>query len=80
MLKGFGRPSILIAQPPALPGSAGGLAESDTFGGLFSRFSAVKHAATYIRDLKPGEKAVVTCLENDKGVITSITHFKILKK
>ncbi len=41
---------------------------------------ATNQAAFLIRDLKPGDKAVLTCLLDDKGDIAEITHFKIVKK
>ncbi len=41
---------------------------------------AADKAMVYIRDLTPGEKALFTCALDDKGEITKITKFKILKK
>ncbi len=41
---------------------------------------AANQAAFLIRDLNPGDKAVLTCVLNDKGDIAKITHFKIVKK
>jgi len=43
--------------------------------------TAEKKAARYIRNLKPGDKAVVTCTQNENGEIQAITNFKkIVKK
>jgi len=42
--------------------------------------TATGKAATYIRGLKPGDKAVLTCLQDDKGEIKSISNFKIVEK
>jgi ubiquitin len=39
--------------------------------------TAAHSAAKYIRDLKPGDKAVLTCRQDDKGVQT-ISGFKIV--
>ncbi len=41
---------------------------------------AIKRAATYIRNLNPGDKAILTCLQDDKGEIKQITNFKTVKK
>lgn len=42
--------------------------------------TAVKKAATYIRNLKPGDKAVLTCEQNDNGEILNVSNFKVIKK
>jgi uncharacterized lipoprotein YehR (DUF1307 family) len=42
--------------------------------------TAVKKAALYIRNLNPGDKAVLTCRQDDKGDIKQITNFKTVKK
>lgn len=42
--------------------------------------TAVDKAAVYIRNLKPGVKAVLTCRVDTTGEIKNITNFKILKK
>ncbi|NWG12544.1 MAG: hypothetical protein HXY20_03315 [Acidobacteria bacterium] len=42
--------------------------------------TAVDKAAIYIRSLKPGNKAILTCRQDEKGEIKDITKFKVLKK
>jgi hypothetical protein len=43
-------------------------------------FTALGKAAMYIRNLKPGDKAILTCRQNDSGQIEHFDNFKILKK
>lgn len=43
-------------------------------------FTALGKAALYIRNLKPGDKAVLTCRQKDSGEIENFHNFKILKK
>jgi len=42
--------------------------------------TALGKAATYIRSLKSGDKAVLSCRQKDTGEIESINNFKVLKK
>ncbi len=42
--------------------------------------TATGKASMYIRNLKPGDKAVLTCQQDDKGEIKNINSFKVVKK
>ncbi len=48
--------------------------------GQSKTITAAEKAAVYIRNLKPGAKAVLTCKTDTTGEIKNITNFKILKK
>jgi hypothetical protein len=48
--------------------------------GQTKTITAVESAAMYIRNLKPGVKAALTCRQDEKGEIVNVTKFKVLKK